>query len=106
MSSRDHFVALFLGAALYRQAKTCQKGERFATKLELAAGLVAELAPPPGTVLVAVADGAYARRSFVQPLQAQECHLVSPLRRGTPFFPPPPAPRQRQKSRPPHHSRH
>jgi hypothetical protein len=98
--TRDHFVALFLGAALYRQAKTCQQGPPFATKLALAAQLIAELAPPPGTVLAAVADGAYARRPFVQPLQAQECHLVSRLRRDTVFYDLPPARRKGQKGRP------
>jgi hypothetical protein len=98
--TRDHFVALFLGAALYRQAKACHTGPPFATKLELAPRLVAELAPPPGTVLVAVADGAYARRPFVQPLRTQDCHLVSRLRRDTVFYDLPPARRKGQKGRP------
>jgi hypothetical protein len=98
--TRDHWVALFLGTALYRQAKTCPPGELFATKLELAAGLVAELAPPPGAVLVTVADGAYARRPFVQSLQAHEGHLVSRLRRDTVFYDLPPARRRGQKGRP------
>jgi DDE superfamily endonuclease len=98
--SGDHFVALFVGCALYLQAKACQAGEAFATKLELAARLLAELWVPSGTVLVVVADGAYARQPFVQALLAQECQLVSRLRRDTVFYDLPPVRRKRTKGRP------
>lgn len=98
--TRDHFVALFVGCALYLQEKTCQGKRRFATKLSLAARLVCELALPPGQVLVVVADGAYAKRAFVQALWVEGRHLVSRLRSDTVFYDLPPARKYGKKGRP------
>jgi SRSO17 transposase len=98
--SRDHFVALFVGCALYLQEKVCQGKRTFATKLELAARLACELALPPGQVLVVVADGAYARRAFVQALWVEGRHLVSRLRRDTVFYDLPPVRKKGKKGRP------
>lgn len=98
--TRDHFVALFVGGALYLQAKACQGKQTFATKLSLAAQLVLELALPPGRVLVVVADGAYARRAFVQTLWVAGRHLVSRLRSDTVFYDLPPVRKKGKKGRP------
>jgi hypothetical protein len=98
--TKDHFVALFVGCALYLQAKACQGKQRFATKLSLAAQLVLERALPPGRVLVVVADGAYARRAFVQPLWVAGRHLVSRLRSDTVFYDLPPVRKKGKKGRP------
>jgi hypothetical protein len=98
--SRGHWVALFLGAALYVQEKACPQGQRFATKLALAAGLLLELGPPPGVNVYAVVDGAYARRDFVQPVRAAGRHVISRLRRDTVFYDLPPARRKGAKGRP------
>ncbi len=97
---RGHWVALFLGAALYVQEKACQQGQRFATKLALAAGLLLELGPPPGVSVYAVVDGAYARRDFVQPVRAAGRHVISRLRKDTVFYDLPPARRKGAKGRP------
>lgn len=98
--SRGHWVALFLGAALYVQEKACRQGQRFATKLVLAAGLLLELGPPPGVSVYAVVDGAYARRDFVQPVRAAGRHVISRLRKDTVFYDLPPARRKGAKGRP------
>lgn len=97
---RGHWVALFLGAALYVQEKACQQGQPFATKLTLAAGLLLELGPPPGVSVYAVVDGAYARRDFVQPVRAAGRHVISRLRKDTVFYDLPPARRKGAKGRP------
>jgi DDE superfamily endonuclease len=88
--TKDHFVSLFLGCALYVQAKACRHGRVFATKLELAARLVLELTLPPGQVLVVVVDGGYARQPFVQAVWASGRQVVSRLRRDTVFYDAPP----------------
>jgi hypothetical protein len=98
--TRDHFVALFVGCALYLQEKACQGKRTFATKLALAAQLVCELALPPGQVLVVVADGAYARRAFVQAVWASGRHVVSRLRSDTVFYDLPPVRKKGKKGRP------
>jgi hypothetical protein len=98
--SRDHFVALFVGCALYLQKKACQGKRPFATKLVLAAQLACELALPPGQVLVVVADGAYARRAFVQALWVSGRHLVSRLRSDTVFYDLPPVRKKGKKGAP------
>jgi DDE superfamily endonuclease len=98
--TRDHFVALFVGCALYLQEKACQGKRTFATKLALAAQLVCELALPPGQVLVVVADGAYARRAFVQAVWASGRHIVSRLRSDTVFYDLPPVRKKGKKGRP------
>jgi DDE superfamily endonuclease len=95
--TRDHFVSLFVGCALYVQAQACRGKRTFATKLALAASLVCELALPPGQVLVVVVDGGYAREGFVQAVWSAGRHVVSRLRRDTVFYdePPPRQPGQR-----------
>lgn len=98
--TKDHFVALFVGCALYLQEKACQGKRTFATKLVSAAELACELALPPGQVLVVVADGAYARRAFVQPLWMAGRHLVSRLRSDTVFYDLPPVKEKGKKGRP------
>jgi hypothetical protein len=96
----DHFVALFVGCALSLQEKTCQGKRKFATKLVLAARLACELALPPGQRLAVVADGAYARRVFVQALWAAGRHLVSRLRSDTVFYDLPPVRKKGKKGAP------
>lgn len=90
-----HFVALFVGGALYVQKRACQKGRAFATKLELAGRLCLELTPPSGRILCAVCDGAYAKKSFVQPVCASGRHVLSRLRSDTVFYDLPPARRRK-----------
>lgn len=92
---KEHFVALFVSCALYVQQKVCQKGKLFATKLELAVGLVLEQPIPPGVIVVVIADGAYARHAFVQPIHASGRQVVSRLRSDTVFYDLPPARRKR-----------
>jgi hypothetical protein len=92
----DHFVALFVGCALYVQEKGCHGSRVFLTKLQLAARLVGELTVPPGLVLVVVVDGGYAREPFVQAVWASGRHVVSRLRRDTVFYDEPP-PREKGK---------
>ncbi len=94
-----HFVALFVGAKLYVQKSACQKGRAFATKLELAAGLFLELAAPLGVVVLAVCDGAYAKKTFVQPVGASGRHVLSRLRSDTVFYDLPPARRRKQNGK-------
>jgi hypothetical protein len=61
-------------------------------------GLGAAVAP--GQVLVVVADGAYARRAFVQALWVAGRHLVSRLRSDTVFYDLPPVRKKGTKGRP------
>jgi hypothetical protein len=96
----DHFVALFVGCALYLQKKACQGKRTFATKLALAAQLACELALPPGQILMVVADGAYAKRGFVQALWVAARHVVSRLRRDTVFYDLPPVRKKGKKGAP------
>ncbi len=98
--TRDHFVALFVGCALYLQEKACQGKRTFATKLVLAAQLACELALAPGQVLVVIADGAYAKRAFVQAVWAAGRHVVSRLRSDTVFYDLPPVKKKGKKGRP------
>jgi hypothetical protein len=88
--TRDHFVALFVGCALYVQQKACRAPRVFATKLELAARLANELELGPGQVLVLVVDGAYARKPFVQAVWQAGRHVVSRLRDDTVIYDAPP----------------
>jgi len=94
--TRDHWVCLFLGCALYVQEKVCRGKRGFATKLQLAARLACELALAPGQVLVVVVDGGYARQAFVKALWAAKRQVVSRLRRDTVFYDEPP-PRENGK---------
>ena len=99
--SAGHFVALFVGAALYIQEKACKAGEQvFATKLELGANLLVGLWSPPEVVVVVVADGAYARYGFVHPVTEAGRHVISRLRSDTVFFDLPPAKKRKQAGRP------
>lgn len=102
----EHFVALFIGGALYvqksvRQAtnEAAEKAGKtitaFATKLELAAGLLLELPVPANVLVVAVADGAYARKAFVMPVCAAGRHVLSRLRSDGVFWDLPPAVKKR-----------
>jgi hypothetical protein len=98
--SPGHFVALFLGCALYVQQAVCANQRGFVTKLTLAAQLASELFMPAGSVMVIVADGAYARAEFVHALRAEERHLVSRLRSDTGFYDLPPVRKKGQKGAP------
>lgn len=97
---KEHFVALFVAAALYVPEKACQNGQVFATKLELAARLLVSLWSPPEVAVFAVVDGAYARHAFVFPVVARGRHVVSRLRSDTVFYDLPPVKRKGQKGRP------
>lgn len=88
--TQDHFVALFVGCALYVQQKVCRAPRVFATKLVLAAQLANELEMGPGQVLVLVVDGAYARRPFVQAVWTAGRHVLSRLRSDTVIYDEPP----------------
>lgn len=89
----EHFVALFIGAALYLQEKACKGEQLFATKL-------VGLWTPPEVVVIAVVDGAYARSAFVQPVTGTGRHVISRLRSDTVFYDLPPVKRKGQKGRP------
>ena len=93
---KEHFVALFVGCALYVQQsvreaaqesakKAGKAGKAFATKLELAVGLVLDLPIPPGVLVLGICDGAYAKKAFVQPICASGRHVLSRLRSDTVF---------------------
>jgi hypothetical protein len=86
-----HCVALFLSCALYVQKKACQEGRTFATKLVLAADLLKALPIPPQTQVIAVCDGAYAKKNFVAPVTQSGRQVISRLRSDTPFYDLPPA---------------
>ena len=97
----EHFVALFIGAALYVQEKACiAEQQLFRTKLELGAHLLVGLWTPPEVVVIAVADGAYARFAFVQPVTQAGRHVISRLGSDTVFYDLPPVKRKGQKGRP------
>ena len=81
-----HFVALFLSCALYVQKKACPQRRTFATKLVLAADLVKALPIPAQTQVIAVCDGAYAKKNFVEPVTQSGRQVISRLRRDTPFY--------------------
>src|SRR6266516_3953834 len=95
-----HWVALFLGCALYVQEAVCGSQRGFVTKLTLAAQLASGLFVPAGCVMVIVADGAYARTEFVHALLAEGRHLVSRLRSDTSFDDLPPVRKKGQKGAP------
>lgn len=101
-----HFVALFLGSALYVQRAVCGPGRGFLTKLTLAAQLASDLFVSAGRVLVLVADGAYARTEFVHALLAEGRHLVSRLRHDTGFYDLPPVRKKGQKGAPRKYGKH
>jgi hypothetical protein len=94
-----HFVALFVSCALYVQKVACRKGQEFATKLALGARLLANLPVPPGLLLIAVCDGAYAKHAFVAPVVRGGRHVLSRLRSDTVFYDLPPARKKRQNGK-------
>jgi len=94
-----HWVALFVSCALYVQKKACRKDRRFATRLTLAAELLAALPVMAQVVVIAVADGAYARTNFVRPVLAAGRHVLSRLRSDTPFYDLPPARKKQRNGR-------
>ena len=96
----EHWVALFIGAALYLQEKACQGEQVFATKLALGARLMRGLWTPPAVVVFAVVDGAYARHGFVQPVRSAGRHVISRLRSDAVFYDLPPARTKGHKGRP------
>jgi DDE superfamily endonuclease len=101
-----HFVMLFLGCALSVQEAVCGTQRGFLTKLTLAAQLASDLFVPTGTVMVIVADGAYARKEFVRALRAEERHLVSRLRSDTGFCDLPPVRKKGRKGAPRKYGKH
>ena len=91
-------VALFVSCALYVPRKAVAQSQTYRGKLQLAADLVAEL--PKNLVLIAVADGAYAKKPFAQALQTSGRFLLSRLRRDAVFYDLPPARKPGQKGAP------
>jgi hypothetical protein len=102
----NHFVALFLGGALYVQQAACGAQHGFLTKLTLAAQLASDLFVPAGRVMVIVADGAYARAEFVHALLAEQRQLVSRLRSDTGFYDLPPVRKKGRKGAPRKYGKH
>lgn len=98
--AQEHYAALFLRTALYVQEKACQDADAFATKLQLAVRLFQEIQTPEHVVLIAVADGAYAKKTFVQGIVQADRHVISRLRGDTIFYDPPPASVLGQRGRP------
>jgi hypothetical protein len=82
-------VALFVGCALYIPQKACGETDAYQSKLQLAARLVAAL--PVVSALIAVADGAFAKKPFVQALKADGRFVLSRLRKDAVFYDVPPA---------------
>jgi DDE superfamily endonuclease len=103
-----HTLGLPLLGLMYVRAKDVIKipakyGWKFRTKLQLAVEqllVFAELAKAAGKALWVVADGAYAKRSFLKPLRAAGVVVVSRLRKDAALFDLPSAPKQRGRGRP------
>ena len=101
-------IALPLRALLYVRKRTLEKipkrrGWRFHTKLEQAAELLAwwaKIATIAGKTLWAAADGAYAKRPFLNAARAWGVTVVSRLRRDAALYNVPPPPRPGQRGRP------
>jgi hypothetical protein len=80
-----------------------QHGWRFRTKLVLAARAVlrfAQLVRKAGKTVWTVADGAYAKRPFLEPLRAAGVIVVSRLRKDAALRSVPPVPKTKQRGRP------
>ena len=92
-------VTLFVSCALYVPKAACGAGQTYRGKLALAAELMKQA--PENLLLVAVADGAYAKAPFAQALQASGRFLLSRLRRDAVFCDLPPARKPGQKGAPP-----
>jgi hypothetical protein len=105
-------IGLPLLARLYVRQKdiaaqhlTCMRGVTFQTKLVMAGALVAWAAKwlrLAGRTLWVVADGAYAKRTFLQAAAAAQTIVVSRLRKDAALWdvPPPVPPGQRRRGRP------
>ena len=91
-------VALFVSCALYAPKAACREGQTYRGKLALAAELMKQA--PANLLLVAVADGAYAKAPFAQALQASGRFLLWRLRRDAVFYDLPPARKPGQKGAP------
>lgn len=98
--AKDHFVAMFVRAAMYVQKKSCCGSQVFATKLELAVSLMHQVQTPAYTLLIAVADGAYAKNTFVQGVIGSGRHVISRLRTDTVFYDYPQPPQAKKPGRP------
>jgi hypothetical protein len=103
-----HTLALPLLGLMYVRAKDLIKipakyGWKFRTKLQLAVEQLlqfADLAKTAGKTVWVVADGAYAKRSFLKPLRAAGVTVVSRLRKDAALFDLPAPPKQRGRGRP------
>lgn len=103
-----HTIGLPLLGLMYVRAKDIAKIPakytwEFCTKLQLAAEQMlsfAELAKVAGKTVWVVADGAYAKRPFLQPLRAAGVVVVSRLRKDAALFDLPSPPKQRRRGRP------
>lgn len=101
-------IGLPLLGLLYVRAKDIAKipakhGWRFRTKLVLAAGAVlrlARLVKQAGKTVWVVADGAYAKRAFLWPLQAAKLIVVSRLRKDAALRTVPIPPKTKRRGRP------
>lgn len=97
-------IGLPLWGLLYVRAKDIARipqrhGWQFQTKLELAAQAVlrfAELLKLAGKTVWTVADGAYAKRPFLQPLRKAQVTVVSRLRKDAALRTVPPPPTRRR----------
>jgi hypothetical protein len=103
-----HTIGLPLLGLMYVRAKDIPKilakhSWEFRTKLQLAVEQMlrfAEQARTAGKSVRVVADGAYAKRSFLKPLRAVGITVVSRLRKDAALFDLPVPPRQRRRGRP------
>ena len=103
-----HTIGLPLIGLLYVRAKDIAKIPRkhaweFRTKLELAVEQMlrfAELAKSAGKTVWVVADGAYAKRSFLRPLREAKVTVVSRLRKDAALYDLPPTPKAVTRGRP------
>jgi hypothetical protein len=101
-------IGLPLLGLLYVRAKDIAKipakhGWQFRTKLQLAIGPLlrfAQLAKTSGKTVWVVADGAYAKRSFLLPLKAAGITVVSRLRKDAALRNVPTPPKTRGRGRP------
>jgi hypothetical protein len=101
-------IGLPLLGLLYVRAQDIAKiprkhGWKFRTKLQRAAAAMlrfADVAKAAKKAVWAVADGAYAKRAFLQPLRAASVIVVSRLRKDAALWTVPETPKTRQRGRP------
>ena len=96
----SHAVALFVSCALYLQKSVCTDTLPFQTKLQLAAQRLLALPILEGRSVIAVADGAYAKRAFVLMAWENGRQVISRLRSDAVFYDLPPARRKGEKGAP------